>query len=311
MNEIFENNLKALKLRKPKLADMIRSSEPSTIIIEESKSGELTFTYEGVYFHSRYDPVKEADRLCKEIDESGWNYTLIFGMGLGHLIRAIQGSRSRKLLIFEPSMDILRGLFENIDLSSILEDEDIFITESLWEVSAIIRAQSQPVDILGLHVSVAYKQFFLDELSGFTQAITNAQTANRVTMHTYIGSSEDWFVNYIKNVPNFFKYPPIDALKEAFKGLTVFLVGAGPSLEKNAEELKKVKGKAVIIAAITAYRPLVSYGVVPDFVIGIEKVELSEYFTGTEVDRDIRLLVGDISHPSMYTNHSPRGIFTV
>ncbi|MBE9531907.1 MAG: motility associated factor glycosyltransferase family protein, partial [Proteobacteria bacterium] len=37
----------------------------------------------------------------------------------------------------------------------------------------------------------------------------------------------------------------------------------------------------------------------------------SEYFTGTEVDRDIRLLAGDISNPSIFSKHNPRGIFTV
>ena len=311
MNEIFENNLKTLSIRKPKLADMIRSAGPSTIILEEAKDGSKTFTYDGVYFHSRYDPIKEAERLRTEIEESGWDYTLIFGMGLGFLIRAIQDSGGKKLLIFEPSMDILRGVFESVDLSAILIDKDIFITESLWEVSAIVRAQAQPVDILGMHVSLSYKKFFMDKLAEFTQAITNAQSANRVMMHTFVGSGEDWFINYLLNVPNFFKYPSIDTLKDSFKGRPIIIVGAGPSLEKNARELKRAKGRALIIASITAYRPLVNFGVVPDFVIGIEKVGLAEYFTGTETDKEIRLMVGDISHESIFTDIEARGIFVV
>lgn len=311
MNEIFENNLKALGARKAKLAEMIRLAPASTIKVEEAKSGALTFKYEGIYFHSRYDPVKESVRLADEIKENGWDFTMIFGMGFGFLPRAIQEGGGGKLLIFEPSMDILRGVFESIDMIGIIEDTDIFITDSLWEVSAIIRAQVQPIDIIGVHVSISYKKFFMEELRSYTQAITNAQTSNRITMHTYKGSSEEWFVNYLKNVPNFFKFPPVDMLKDLFKGIPVFLVGAGPSLEKNAELLKKVKGRALIIAAITAYKPLVNFGVVPDFVIGIEKVDLAEYFTGGESDKEIRLMVGDISHENMFTDHGPKGIFIV
>ena len=313
MNEILENNLKALELRKTKLAEAIRSAPSSAIEVEDAKSGEKTFKYEGVYFHSRYDPIKEANRLSEEIKENGWDFTMIFGMGFGFLPRQIKESAGGgcKLLIFEPSMDILRGVFDSVDLTDIIEDTDIFITDSLWEVSAIIRAQALPVDIMGVHVSIPYKKFFMEELRSYTQAITNAQTANRVTMHTYMGSSEDWFVNYLKNVPNFFKFPPIDMLKDSFKGVPVFLVGAGPSLEKNAHLLKKVKGRALIIAAITAYKPLVKFGVVPDFVIGIEKVALPEYFSGVDANKEIRLLAGDISHETMFTDYGPKGIFIV
>ena len=42
------------------------------------------------------------------------------------------------------------------------------------------------------------------------------------------------------------------------------VVAAGPSLNKNIEELKKAKGKALIIAVDTAIKPLLKAGIVPD-----------------------------------------------
>ena len=46
--------------------------------------------------------------------------------------------------------------------------------------------------------------------------------------------------------------------------VTGIVVAAGPSLNKNIQELKKAKGKAFIIAVDTALKPLLREGIVPD-----------------------------------------------
>lgn len=45
---------------------------------------------------------------------------------------------------------------------------------------------------------------------------------------------------------------------------TGIVVAAGPSLNKNINELKKAKGKSLIIAVDTALKPLLRAGIVPD-----------------------------------------------
>ena len=54
------------------------------------------------------------------------------------------------------------------------------------------------------------------------------------------------------------------------RGLTSFVVCAGPSLEANAEELKKVGNLGVIICVDAALRHLMSVGVVPDYCMSID-----------------------------------------
>lgn len=53
-------------------------------------------------------------------------------------------------------------------------------------------------------------------------------------------------------------------------GLTAFVVAAGPSLEKNAEELKKIGKLGVIICVDAAFRHLMTIGVVPDYCMSID-----------------------------------------
>ena len=61
------------------------------------------------------------------------------------------------------------------------------------------------------------------------------------------------------------------------RDIPTFIVGAGPSLDKNIDELKRAKGKGFIIACDTAVRPLLAHGIVPDLYVlvdGLKPVHL-------------------------------------
>ena len=54
------------------------------------------------------------------------------------------------------------------------------------------------------------------------------------------------------------------------RDIPVILVGAGPSLDKNAAELLRAKGRAIIISATHALRTLQKYSVIPDILAEID-----------------------------------------
>ena len=130
--------------------------------------------------------------------------------------------------------------------------------------------------------------------------------------HTRRSHGIDWSLNYIKNLPAMLKNTPIDALFgkfECFRNSPVIIVGAGPSLAKNIDVLKKAQGKAYIIASATAYKPLHRAGIRPDVVMVAEKVPMDEYFDVPGMPF-VRLFVNDVAHPSLHTRLS-KGTFTV
>lgn len=297
--EILKANLDILNARNRPLAQRLLSYTGESVSIEPSKSGATAFRHMGKLFHSAYSPEKEAAAQAQEIASKKPDWVILFGLGCGHLLKAVLEKGFRRVLVYEPSMEILSGVLASVDLSGALSDKDVWLYADLVSLVSNIR-ELDGFDTLLSYSTTPYKTAFPQEFVDFTTKVNNAHTTNKVCIMTDIESRERWIENYFENVKSLPQCPPIDFLKGAFKGIPLIIAGAGPSLQKNAHLLKEAKGKAIIIAAITAYKPLLKFGVVPDFIIASEKVDLPEYFTYGEEDRKTRLILAEISHPGMF-----------
>ena len=310
VTDIFDKNLRALEEKNPALAERLRSVDKPGVEIERTRSGDYTFRYRGRYFHSRYDPWKEAGIQAEEILSKKPDWVILFGLGCGYLLRTLVREGLEKLIVYEPSIEILMGVLANIDLSGTLSNETVLLCQDTENLVKILQEHTDGMyDLLG-YQSAPYKAVFPDELREYHDLVRNVHIASMVGIKTDIDSRLKWIENYFANLRAFSEYPPVDVLKERFDGVPMVIVGAGPSLRKNAHLLKEVKGKALIIAAVTAYRPLLKAGVVPDLVISAEKHDLTKnaYFTDGEEDRYIRLVLADVAHPNMLAKES-RGKF--
>ena len=68
---------------------------------------------------------------------------------------------------------------------------------------------------------------------------------------------------------------PVESLRRSFAGRAAIVAGAGPSLNRNIEELRPYRDRAVLIAVGTALKPLVAAGMPPDFVLAVDPGELT------------------------------------
>lgn len=104
---------------------------------------------------------------------------------------------------------------------------------------------------------------------------------------------------YVKNIAENLKtmegnMPSLRNCRGAFgEQDTVFLVGAGPSLEKNYLKLARVAHafNASIVAVDLAAEWLATHGIIPDFVVTIESMKWEGYFTKTS--KPLQKLCGD------------------
>lgn len=300
MEKMLERNCKVIGLKNKALAERLLSGDDPGVEIEATKNGDFTFQFGGRYFHSRYDPWKEARAQASEILAKKLDWAVLFGLGCGYLLRVLVEEKKDKVIVYEPSLMILKGVLSRVDLSEVLSRDNVHISEDIDTVIMMIRDYVDGIDNLLGYQTTPYRQAFPKELLDYLNKTQNAHVTNKTSVATAITSNLMWTQNYFSNIKSFLKYHPVDALKERLKGVPLIIAGAGPSLKKNAHLLREVKGKALIIAAITAYKPLLGYGVVPDFVIAAEKVDLPEYFTYGEDDLKTRLLLGEVSHPDMY-----------
>lgn len=299
MMEILKSNLEILANRNGALVRGLLGYSGESVRIERAKTGAATFRHKGMLFHSAYNPEKEAAAQADEIVSKKPDWVFLFGLGCGHLLNAIVARGMKKVLVYEPSMEVLSGVLASLDLSAALAEREVNLFADLVSFVSVIRGLDG-FDTLLSYSTTPYKTAFPQEFLDFTQRAGNAHTTNKVCIMTDLSSRESWIENYFENVKYLGQYPPMDCLMGAFKGVPVIIAGAGPSLQKNAHILREAKGKAVIIAAITAYKPLLKAGVVPDFIIASEKVDLPEYFTYGEEDRKTRLIVAEVSHPGMF-----------
>lgn len=296
--DFLEKNLEALSAKNPALAGLVRGYAGERVNVEAARNGLPTFKFSGKLFHSSYDPAREAASLADEILSRRPDWMLLFGLGCGHIAKALLERGFRNILAYEPSMEILAGVLAGADISGLVPDVELFADMDLF----MDRVRDlDGMDDLLCYSSNPYKAVFPACHADFLNRVDNAHTTSQVNIKTDIDSREAWIGNYFRNLRHLPEHAPIDALRGAFKGVPLIIAGAGPSLKKNAHLLREAKGKAVIIAAITAYKPLLGFGVAPDFVIAAEKVDLPEYFAYDVNDRETRLILGEVSHPGMFT----------
>lgn len=117
--------------------------------------------------------------------------------------------------------------------------------------------------------------------------------ANTVTRE---GRRDEWEETVLRN-QKFYTQPAPHV-----RGLTAFLVAAGPSLGKNIEELKKVGGRGSIVCVDAAMRALMDAGIVPDYCMALDsKAECQRFVEGLDTSKTT-LVAGVTSSPELIEN---------
>ncbi len=305
---IFESNCRAIEKQDSILAERLRAFSKETATLYRGKNKEYVLTYKGRLFNSRYGPWKEADQQADEILGKKPDSVALFGLGCGYLMRTLLKRGTQKIFIYEPSMEILKGVLMKVDLSREFSGQRVYLANYIGPFIARVQQFTEGIDsIIGYH-TMPYRLLYQGELKEFLIKIQNAHTSQMVGIKTEIDSRLDWLMNYFANLNAFSTYPSVDVLKNKFKGVPMIIVGAGPSLRKNVALLAGIKDRAFIVSAVTAYKSLLSYGITPHAVISGEKVNLEEYFDGGGADKKIRLILSEVSHPEMF-GRDARGKF--
>ena len=114
---------------------------------------------------------------------------------------------------------------------------------------------------------------------------------------TFLRFNQLWQQNFQSNRNEIKKNPGVIALKNKFRDLPCIVVGAGPSLDKNIRFLHRAQNKAIIISCDAALKPLMSHGIIPDFVVCLDPQEEIARFLMNVPHKGITLVVPSIVHP--------------
>lgn len=118
---------------------------------------------------------------------------------------------------------------------------------------------------------------------------------------------------YIKILPDILNQSSINDFKNeisknVYEDSVAVVVAAGPSLEKNIDELKRIKNKAFIIAVDTALRPLYTHKIFPDIVVTIDNKK-EESFFDTPDFKYIPLIIETTGNYKIVEKHRGKRIY--
>ncbi len=296
---IFEKNLKAMEQWYPDFADLIRQGkyqeDDTNIRTEQSQDGELIFRIETkekrLYLGGKRnakDPILMWQERLGEIHK----YAPVFLMGIGsgaYLKSMIQNSpKEANIILYEPSVAVFLAALKEIDLSEEIGNRPIgFVVEGLNDTEFLPVVQG----VLTLETL----EFFICEVHPNYKTAFSGQLQKRMKqLMKYI---ERFFVNFntrrllqghaaqnvLYNLPYVAQgYHTMQLSKVIpYKGAAV-LVSAGPSLNKNMEQLKRAKNHLFMIAVDTAVKPLLKQGIVPDVFITLDGRKPLELLKGAE-----------------------------
>ncbi|MCH7595467.1 MAG: motility associated factor glycosyltransferase family protein [Planctomycetes bacterium] len=288
-NELFVHNMRLLWRLDSDLALRIDAvADDERFELEPTRSGAWTARAKSpdgasTYLHSRHDPFAEAKRWADAIDIEDKFCIVVGGFGLGYHIRALFDRLRGDAFIVctEPSIALIATALSCVDLTEVLASKRFVILTDTDK--SRLHAQLQPhstLIMLGAQFARHAPSVRLNERAhaAIHGSITEFVTFSRMTLLTLIGNARITCKNISRNLASYVTTPPLDILRDRFRGNPGVVISAGPSLSKNIDQLAALKGHAVLCAVQTALRPLMKRGVVPDFVTSLDFHEMSRKF---------------------------------
>lgn len=291
MTEQLNTRINAIARCRPLLAGDIsailndhqeRGISAKDFTVEDGSRGEPTLRLGNVYVHSRFDPVREAQkrvaRLAGELDNAdryaadGYiadGYVLV-GLGLGYLAQALSektGNETHPVIAVVFSSDLLQELLH-------LRSESWWCTSGpdrivpAWVPDAlpvilrdsnVFRPHQLTLDAFALHQPELHRRVM--------EVIHHAKERNQVNRNTLRRFGRLWVRNSIRNTAIGGSYPGIDDLENSFPAVPALICGAGPSLDDIHPYLADFSSRGIIIAVDTAIPVLQRWGVTPHFAV--------------------------------------------
>lgn len=258
------------------------------IQIINTKENNVTLQVNNVLLHSKYYPVKEGEKFI-ELNEKLYknqNVVMVYGLGLGYHIKELlkKCNDNCKIYIFDADKEIVKIADSIGNLENIRKDKRVKIFDNYSQkfFQDFVSIAQQVDDILIYKPSVTVLS---DEYMPLKDILENYNIA-KIAVDRF---SEVMSKNYEHNVR--LKVPGIQEFfkKINAKGETVIIVSAGPSLDYNINDLKKIKGKFKIFAVGRSLNILMSNGINPDMITIIDPQEVVyDQLKGYE-DSDISL----------------------
>jgi hypothetical protein len=307
----LDANLRSLGRRNSELAGRLAGVvPPADLLFANSSDGVPSALLAGRQLCSKVRPLQEASRLVDGIDLVEHAVIVVLGFGLGwHVKRLVErAGKTTLVVVFEPDLALLRGVFEQIDHSSWMNDALLLFVSDAGDRGALAQKLHGGESIVGQGVHVLEHPPSRARLglqaAEFTRTFSEFVATARTTLATTLMRSVDTTRNLLANLDHYVGGSGVAELADLARRFPAVVVSAGPSLHRNMHLLAEpgVRERCVIIAVQTALKPLLAAGIRPHFVTALDYHEISRRFY-EDIDPaalcEVTLVADPKVHPSV------------
>lgn len=280
--EFFEKNLERFK--KVAYGDVHSISEKvcTTTELTQSEQGihnlKKKFGDEELLFYEQEDPIHGSLKWASTLNLKNVNLIIVYGLGLGYYYEPfrkwLDDDPKRQLLFIEDDSEIIIRFLETEYADFILKKSNV----KILYLETLDRSLSKLDDVCDKYIGYKYKISaigpYLRKKSSQLMRLNNLLgflfTMNEMIHQEYRRFSIPFFLNYYLNLFTLPESYLAKSLWNKFNNVPAIICGAGPSLDKNIETIKKLHHNALIFAGSTSMNALNAAGILPHFGVGID-----------------------------------------
>jgi hypothetical protein len=231
-----------------------------------------------------------ADLLLPPVWDAATDLVVLVGAGLGPVADMLLAFGQRRLIAMIPNAPAE---------GSAGYPAEVIVCRDLRETVAAVRTMD-PCAPARLAVRAAL-DVPADEVEAAVARVREVLSDLRIHRNTVEAFSRTWIEQGTANLPALASSPTIDAIGARFEGKPLVIVAPGPSLARNVEQLRALRGHAVIVAVSHALRPLLRAGVTPDAVLTVDPQDVRYHFAGVDLAEVGAIINGVTVHPSLFS----------
>ena len=288
--------------------------------LDTSKVQQITFQneFDGLgQIHHKYhnyavkiekNTTRNRDLLIKDL--KSFPNLLMVGVGLGyHLARFYEKVEIENLVLVEPNPDLFFASLHTFDWANLFEylhTNNNFLNLIIGVKPKNLYAELEKIYIKHGRFLAGSWWIHLHQATADNMAICRELKTNFSQIHNALGWFDDHLFATSQGLylmQHKYHFALKKPLLKKYKDVPIFIVGNGPSLDKDINFLRKYQDKAFIIACGTALDPLYHAGIQPDFYANTERTynigeATLEIIPDKNFFNDITILATDTCHPN-------------
>lgn len=210
---------------------------------------------------------------------------IFFGIGNGSLLRILleYSDDTLRVIVYEPYLLFFKELIGLCDYTDLIADQRVeWIVEDVphvFEEFLYRFADFRDLNKLYYQPYPNYRNLFPKEQQDTRWNVQLFHNSVQATQDVLMRYGKQYFTNTIRNMADLVQTKSLlDLYQKMPKEMPFIMVASGPSLDKNIDELKGLKGRAFIMAADSALRVLLKHGIVPDMFVSVDAQKNQKHF---------------------------------